>query len=366
MQVAIDATPLLQPLTGIGVFTAAIARELTARDDVDLTAFTVTWRGRHRLADGIDASIGRRGWPVPARATHWLWARAPFPPAELVAGRADLYHGTNYVVPPSARRAMVVSVHDLVSVHHPEWCTAPVRQFPVLIQKAIDRGAWVHADSEHMAAAIRDEFDVEPERVVSVPLGADAPAAIDHAPRGQTTAPYLLALGTIEPRKDHPTLVAAFDRLAGDHPELRLVVAGADGWGVGPFDRALADAVHSDRIERRGYVSDAERHALLTGADVLVYPSLDEGFGLPPLEAMQLGIPVVATAVGSIPEVVGDAAELAPPGDVDALAGAMSRALEPDRAATLASAGPQRARQFTWKRTAAGLCQLYEGAIDSV
>ena len=138
---------------------------------------------------------------------------------------------------------------------------------------------------------------------------------------------YVLALGTVEPRKDLPTLVAAFDALAASDKDLHLVLAGQDGWGIEALTASRDRAVHRRRIHRLGWVNEQQRAALLRGASVFAYPSRYEGFGLPPLEAMAVGTPVVTTTAGALPEVVGDAARVVPPLDVDALAGALADVL---------------------------------------
>ena len=192
------------------------------------------------------------------------------------------------------------------------------------MRAAIARGATVHTGSDFVAHEIADEFALAPERIVRIYTGIASTTGGDvRAGRSRAGCErYVLALGQIEPRKNLPMLVQAFDRIAGDDPDLGLVVAGPDGWDAERFAAACAAATHSGRIHRLGYVSDADRRDLLAGCAVFAYPSVYEGFGHPPLEAMQAGVPVVASDAGSLPEVLGDAALLADPHDVDDLAGA--------------------------------------------
>jgi glycosyltransferase involved in cell wall biosynthesis len=173
----------------------------------------------------------------------------------------------------------------------------------------------------------------------------------------------VLALGTVEPRKDVATLVRAFDHVADRHRDVSLVVAGRAGWGMERFEAAVAASPWRDRLVRLGYVSEAHRSCLLRGATLFVFPSVYEGFGFPPLEAMAAGVPVVTTTAGALPEVVGDGAELVEPGDADALAAAIDRLLVDDGArADLVARGHQRITAFSWKECAAGLAALYRDA----
>jgi glycosyltransferase involved in cell wall biosynthesis len=198
-------------------------------------------------------------------------------------------------------------------------------------------------------------------------LGAEGPGRDAAAGRSLAGADrYVLAVGTVEPRKDLPGLVRAFDAVAADDPTLRLVVAGADGWGAEDLDRAVAAASHRRRVVRLGWVDDGQRAALLRGAAVVAYPSVYEGFGLVPLEAMAAGAPVVTTRAGAIPEVVGDAAELVDVGDVDGLAGALARVLTDDvRRAELVAAGHARRTAFRWSATVEGVADLYRRAAGA-
>lgn len=364
MRVAVDATALLDPPTGIGVFTARVIEGLDERPDTTPVAYAASWRGRDRLPQALPGSVPTVGRPLPARPARLLWRRVDRPPIDWWTGPVDVVHGPNFVVPPCRSGAEVVTVHDLTTVHHPELCHRATLAYPGLVQRAIDRGAVVHTVSEFVAEEVRDHFDVDPGAVVAVHNGLDRP---DRGPVGPTPAgpaPYVLALGTIEPRKDLPTLVMAFDRVADHHRDLQLVVAGGDGWGVEPFEAALADARHRDRIQRLGRVDDRDRRALLSGARVLAYPSRYEGFGLPPLEAMAAGTPVLATRAGALPEVLGDAAVLVEVGDVDGLAAGLDDLVGNEATrADLVHRGYERVARYDWDRCLDGLVEVYRLAI---
>jgi glycosyltransferase involved in cell wall biosynthesis len=176
---------------------------------------------------------------------------------------------------------------------------------------------------------------------------------------------FIVSLATAEPRKDLPGLVAAFDELAGDRPDVALVLVGPPGWGERDLVRAVAASPFSDRIVRTGWVEGGTAAELIGSATVLAYPSRYEGFGFPPLEAMARGVPVVATRAGAIPEVLGDGAALVAVGDVGALADALAGVLDSEtRRDELAAAGRRRAAEFSWASCAEGLAALYRDAAD--
>jgi glycosyltransferase involved in cell wall biosynthesis len=297
-----------------------------------------------------------------------IWRHADVPPLEWFVGRADVVHGTNFVVPPARRAAEVVTVHDLTPVRFPEMCQPASLAYPDLIRRAARRGAWIHTHTEFIAAEVTELLGIDRARVVAVasgvpPLPPAAPPGSGPRPGLRPAQPYILAIGTIEPRKDYPTLIAAFDCLAAIHPDVRLVIAGADGWGSEAVTTVIAGSPHRDRILRPGYLDAGQLAGLLRGASVLAYPSRYEGFGYPPLQAMAAGVPVVATRAGCLVETIGDAALMVDVGDTDALAQGLSRVLE-DQAvrAQLVAAGTARAAGYTWERCATGLVGIYRQA----
>lgn len=371
MRVALDVTALLDPTTGVAAFTGEIASRLAVDQRVELTGYSVSWRGRRRANAAVPAGLNLARRRMAAQPLRRLWLRTDHPSIERWTGAVDVVHGPNFVVPPARRAAQVLTVHDLTCLRYPDLVTADVAQYPRLIQRAIDRGAWVHAVSDFVAAEVRDRFRVDRDRVVAIPNGptslpAERPgtdSATGHRLAGGRR--YLLALGTVEPRKDLPTLVRAFDRLDAADSELRLVIAGGDGWGhaVAELGAAIDAAIRRDRVVRLGRVSDDQRAALLRGAAVFVYPSLYEGFGLPPLEAMAAGVPVVATDSGALPEVMADAGRLVAPGDADALAGALGEVLtHQGERSRLVDAGRTNLHRFDWDRTVDQLIDLYHRA----
>ena len=370
-RVAVDLTSLLSRLTGVGVFVRDLTARLAARPDVSLTGYAVTWRGRHRLGEVAPSGVAVVDRPMAARPLHELWRRTDHPRIDHWIGRHDAVWGPNYVVPPT-RAGALVTVHDLTTVHYPELADGFTLAYPDLVRRAIGRGAWVHTPSAFVRDEVIEHFGADPARVVAIPHGVTVPAAVCSSQGGAGARlaggdRYVLAVGTVEPRKDLPTLVAAFDTVAGDDPYLRLVIAGADGWGASALADAIAASRHGDRVVRLGWVDDGDRAALLREAAVFAYPSLYEGFGLPPVEAMAAGVPVVTTRAGSLPEVCGDGAELVPPRDAGALAEAIGRLLtDPAHRAALVERGHRVAAGYDWDVTGARFAALLAQVATSV
>jgi glycosyltransferase involved in cell wall biosynthesis len=307
---------------------------------------------------------------MPARLARQLWLRMDHPDVRWLAGKVDVVHGPNYVVPPGGPAAEVVTVSDLSAIHFPEMCSPDVLEWPLLLRRALRRGAWVHTISHAVADEVRSLHPEAADRVVAVPLAVDRPPPplpATSGRRGRYLAGgdrYVLSLGTAEPRKDLPGLVRAFDAVAARDGEVRLVLAGPDGIGTEALDEAIARSPHRGRIVRVGWVDDEARLALLRGARAVAYPSRYEGFGLVPLEAIAAGTPVVATATGAIPEVLGDGGLLVPPGDVDALAGAIHRVLTDEQVvSSLLRRGSARVDAYSWSETVGGIVDLYRTAL---
>ena len=362
MRVAYDLTALHDRRTGIGAFTGEVLTRLARRDDIEIVGYSASWRGRRDVRSLAPSGIEVASKPMAAQPLRQVWRRVDWPPITWWTGHVDLVHGPNFVVPPGAGAVELMTVHDLTFVHYPELCKHDVLQFPGLMRRALRRGAHVHAVSDYVADEVMDVFGVSSDRVHVVPNGVD-PIDRGDAGGGRALAggdQYILAVGTIEPRKDYPLLIDAFDLVAERQAHARLVIAGQDGWGIDAFNRALGAARHRDRIVRLGFVDERARADLFTGATAYAYPSKYEGFGLAPLEAMTAGTPVVTTRAGALPSVLGDAAVFVEPGDREGLAAALCDLIEgkPDREA-LITKGRARAATYSWDACADGIAGLY-------
>lgn len=361
LRVAIDVLPLVGQPSGVGAACRGLFEALAARDDVDLSAYAIARRAFVARREVGGARF--KGRPIPTRLAQRAWQLTGFPSAERLTVASDVVHGTNFSVPPSRRAATVVTVHDMTAARYPELCNHASLSYPSLVKDAVARGAFVHVPSAFAGEETAELLKVDPDRIHVIPWGVPPVAEPTTAP--PVEPPYLLALGTVEPRKDYPGLVEAFAEIGGSHPSLRLVLAGADGWGTDSLSLAVERHGLEDRVVRLGYVNEEERNALLWNAAALAYPSLYEGFGFPPLEAMAAGVPVVATRAGGVPEVVGEAAVLVEPRDSDALAAALASVLEDEALRTsLVAKGRERARSFSWEETAEKMVALYRLAAS--
>ena len=356
LHVALDVTPMLGPPTGVHQTTAGLLTALRARPDLEVSGYVLSFRGEisaHRF-DGL-AVVSRR-WP--AALAHRSWARFDYPKGRWLAGSSDVIHGTNYTTPP-ADHGRVVSVQDLTMVTHPDWCTPAVVRMRGALRRAIDRGAHVHVTSEATGAEAMTRLGVADDHLHVVPV-AVSPLGPGDADRGREMAgsdDYVLALGTTEPRKDLralPSAVARLDR------RMTLVVVGPIGAAESDLEAAVHSAGIGDRYRRMGVVSERSRSDLVRGATVLAYPSLAEGFGLPPLEALTVGCPVVATEVGALPELIGDHVDLVPPNDADALTDALREATA--RPTVVPEALVERISAMTWDRAAQEMVEIYRRA----
>ncbi len=356
VQVAIDAGPLHGPRTGVGNSVAWTLDALDAaapRHQVTIQRYVLSMRA--------ELDDGERRLPVPATFAHRWWAGHSGPAMDRWLGRPDVVHGTNYVVPP-ARVPRIVTVHDCWFIDHPDEAHPDVVRAGAVLRRSIADGAHVVTCSEATSDRVGELFDAR-----SVTTVHHGPPPADQGARtapalGDPDAPFILALGTLERRKNIPTLVGAFRRVAAEHPTAQLRIAGRED-----DDSAAVEAAISQlpgpvraRVIRHSTVTDAVKRWLIDRAAVLAYPSLDEGFGIPILEAQQAGTPVVASSAGSIPEVAGAGALLSLPLDVDALAANLHWALTGTATRErLIARGHENVARFSWEQTAATLVDLY-------
>ena len=354
LRVAIDVGPTHGRRTGVGNAVAWTVDALADRDGLELERYVTSARARLRSSE--------RRIPMPAAVAVRAWARSGVA-VDRWLGHPDVAHGTNYVVPPT-RCPRIVSVYDCWFLDHPEDADPDVRRAAAVLRRAVADGAHVVTSSDATTRRVRELLGTERVRTILLgPPPADVTPAMTQAPAGlPDLAEFILSVGTMERRKNLPTLVDAFGRLAREQATVRLVIAGAAGNDVAAVDRAIArlpsDA--AERVVRTGIVDAATKRWLLTHARALAYPSLDEGFGFPILEAQQAGTPVVASTAGSIPQIAGAAALLSAPRDVEALAANLFWIVTNDEMhAKLIRRGSANVARFSWAATAEQYHSMY-------
>lgn len=373
MRVLFDARTVGREFSGVGNYVLELVRAFAA-SPVDCE-FLLCVRGESRLRD---LALDGRFRFLETRVSHEshpqgdLWEELVLPRQAERRG-VDVVHGPAFLIPTGkTRAAKVVTVHDLVAFAYPEtipWKYALYMRW--LIRRVVRAATRVIADSDSARADLARILRADVQRVDVVPLGVharfrpQAPADAERvARRLGVQSPYLLFVGNLEPRKNLPGLVEAFRRVRQRHEApLRLVVSGKVAWKSGPLLEALAAPDLADVVQTTGYVDPDDLPALYGGAAAFVFPSFWEGFGLPVLEAMACGTPVVVSRVAALPEVAGDAAEWVDPGSPESIAqGIVEVISNPARRAELVARGIERARAFPWERTARETLATYERA----
>jgi glycosyltransferase involved in cell wall biosynthesis len=358
VRVVLDGTPLLGQRTGVGRYVEGLVAGLAALaepPELGLVGFS-----RSGSRPGVGAPwVGPR---VPARLLHALWRRGPVPPVEWLTGPAEVFHATNFWLPPLRRAAGVVTVHDLSFLLHADTVTPAVLRYREHVPTAVARAGAVITVSEAVRAEVVEHLGVPAERVHAVPLGVSPQwsAAAPPDPGTRTAlglpADYLLFVGTLEPRKGLATLMDVLRLLQARGQDVPpLVLAGPAGWGP-PVD---GSGLSPGSVVRLGWVDDAQLRQVVAGATALVLPSRYEGFGLPPLEAFACGTPVVASDLPVLREVSGPLASYAPVGDAEAFAEAVLRVLDDDGGPDARLARRDRAAGFTWERCAQRTLAVY-------
>jgi alpha-1,3-rhamnosyl/mannosyltransferase len=377
MRIAYDGVPLIGHRFGIGHYTEQLIRAVARTDRDARCAVVCPWPvNPFRPLPPISFAEPNIELPQPGlglrlrrRVREKLGVAAPL---ETLIGPFDVFHATNYLLRHPVRSArQVVSIHDLTVMLRPAWHPAErLREMEGGLRVAAAAADRIIAVSQNTKNDIVEHLGVDTARIDVVPLAVGPPfgprAAEDVdaavASVGLVRDRYLLFLGTMEPRKNLGRLLDALTLLKPDVGP--LVLAGADGWGNDDLRPRIAALAASRRVRALGYVPEALRGPLIAGARAFVYPSLYEGFGLPPLEAMACGTPVITSRVSALPEVVGNAALLIDPLDVDGLADALRRMWDDDALrADLRTRGLARARLYTWENTARLTLEVYAAAL---
>ena len=351
LRILVDYRPALRQRTGVGEYAHNLSVALTRRGDADVTLFSSSWKDR--LSPEAVPGAAILDSHVPVSALNFAWHRLNWPPVENLGAEADVAWSLHPLTIPSQRAAQVVTVHDLYFLDHPEETAREVRRdYPSLAGIHARRADAVIVNSEYTRRLVETRLEVPADRVTVCYPGSPAWRV-----REEPSVPGpILHVGTIEPRKNVPALIDGYLALEPDCPDAPpLVFAGR---------LAIPASSSGPNVHFLGYVSDDERLRLYREASMLVIASWDEGFGMPALEAMAIGLPVVAANRGSLPEVLGGAGLLIDPDDPLTIASAMRRLLDdPALRREQAAKGVKRASDFNWDNSADRLFRAFREAV---
>jgi glycosyltransferase involved in cell wall biosynthesis len=361
MKVGLNATSLLSPLTGIGQYTYQLAKGLQKFKELELNMF---------YANGWSTEV--RDKPIKQIRNIKLLVKKFIPKTYEISRIIQqsyfnersfdkvkgIYHEPNFLAFNYAG-PLVLTVHDLSWIRYPEMHPADrVRNMNKHFQKSMERASMIITDSHAIKHEIMEMFGVADTRIKSIPLGVESlfrplnevettPVLKQH---GLSHQKYILAVGTLEPRKNLSSVLLAYMQLSANiRKHYPLVLVGMSGWHTSALEKQMAPLVAAGEIRQLGYLEREDLAVVIAGALTLVYPSIYEGFGLPPLEAMTCGVPVIASNVSSLPEVVGDSGLLVNPNDIDDIAKAMETMITaPDIRSASAQKALTRSKEFSW------------------
>ena len=338
--------PLASPLTGVGHYTAELARNLALVAPSDSFTFI-----------SPNGPLRRRWWSLGL-------------PLHLLRNSFDLFHGTNYEVPFWSRRPTVLTIHDLSLLLHSEVHSDDLaRRARWRLPWMAKRASKIITPSNSIKTELCESFGIQPDKVSVTP---EAPRPVfkkrkepELLRRLGIEGDFILFVGTIEPRKNLRRLVEAFDQmLRNTSLSPKLVIAGGQGWLMESFVSFIEEKGVSDRVCLTGYLQDADLCALYSTCAAFIYPSLYEGFGLPPLEAMACGAPVITSRTPALMETVGSAARLVDPKDVDDIARAMTEMLSDEKVREhYADLGRNHVKKFSWEQTARQTLEVYRQVL---
>jgi glycosyltransferase involved in cell wall biosynthesis len=368
MRIGLDGIPLVSAKTGIGHYTLELARALaTIATDDEFELISPFAFNSSAFNEVLPANLKK----VEARRRKFWWAVGL--PLYMRRSRTSLFHGTNYEIPVLSKCPTILSIHDLSQLLYPQTHLAQsVRRARYRLPLMARAATKIITATEYVKKEVVEHLKVDAAKIAVTPY---APRRMFRPlPRSETEETrtrlgieenFILFVGTIEPRKNLITLLRALSEILRS-TDLRpqLVIAGQEGWLTGETMNYVESERLGERVKFTGYITDEDLRALYACCTVCVYPSLYEGFGLPPLEAMSCGAPVIASNVPSLSEAVGDAAQLVPPTATQELAQAIVETIRDEtKRSHFSHAGINHASQFTWERTARLTLEIYRGAL---
>ena len=377
MRIAIDYTAAMRQEAGIGAYVRNLVAALLTQDTSDHYTLLTSGRptGEHQFP--IASNVRSRGIFLPDRYLNILWYRWHLPiPATLFSGAADIYHGPDFVLPPLPKKVRkVVTIHDLAFLEHPEYAVPSLADYlRKVVPEAVAAADVVATVSSEVSRTLVEHFQTPREKLTVIPNGV-APyfrritdPLLLNATRHKFDLqhPLVLGVGTLEPRKNHAGLIKAFYQAQKKKggPAM-LALAGGQGWLYEETRNLVAELKLERKVRFLGRVTDLELITLYSMANIFAFPSFFEGFGVPPLEAMACGAPVITSNTSSLPEVVADAALLVDPNNIAALAQAIQTLLENEQLrAEMVQKGYRQAQKYTWDMSARRMIQVYQKLYD--
>jgi glycosyltransferase involved in cell wall biosynthesis len=370
--IGIDYTPAYEQGGGIGRYVRELIGALAALDTITDYRLFVAGATPDKLSLAPGNNFQWRSTRIPPKWTARLWHRAQLPiPINLFTGAIRLYHATDFTLPPVASGTKtILTVHDLSFVRAPETASPNLRKYlDVVVPRSVRRADHILADSQATKDDLIALYNTPPDKITVLLSGVSERFAPATTPQIQEVrakynigdAPYILSVGTVQPRKNYERLIRALAQLPAAYNAVKLVIAGGRGWLQDPIHQAVIELNLQDRVQFLGFAEDSDLPALYSGATMLAYPSLYEGFGLPILEAFRCRTPVLTSANSSLSEVSGEAAVIVDPYSVDSIGDGLQRLLDDtDLRARLVTMGEGQAAPFTWGRAAGELRAVYD------
>ena len=375
MKIGIDIQCLTRPLTGVGYYTLGILRGLASLPVSDLIfPFYFSSRGNVELPARVYKKMAPRGKKIPGRILSLGWKRLGFPPVNWLIPGMDLYHFTDFVARPVRRKPVVTTIYDLSFKRYPEF-TEPknLKYLEASLPRSIERSDRIIVISEFTRDELISLYPVSSDEITVVHGGIDdifhETQTEDELMRARfrfnLPEKYILTVGTWEPRKNLVRLLQAWRKLRMDGKlgGYKLVMVGMKGWLCGEIEQKFRNQAGQRGVMSIGYVPRTIMPAIYQGASAFIYPSIYEGLGLPPLEALASGVPVTAARAGAIPEVLGEAALYFDPSDPREIAEAINAVITREElAAQLRRKGKEQIKDFTWEKAAEKTMQVYRNA----
>ena len=374
--IGIDYTPAYEQGGGIGRYVRELVTALSLIDQMTQYSLFVSGSSASQLPQSLGSNFH---WKPTRFTPKWLariWHRARLPlPVEFFTGSLSLFHATDFVLPPTLPAVpTVLTVHDLSFVRVSDSASPALKQYlDVVVPRSVSRATHILADSQATADDLISFYGVSSKKISVLLSGVNSKFSQDISSKVLMTTrkkyilddfPYIFTVGTVQPRKNYIRLIQSLAQLHSKGIDIHLVIAGGKGWLDNPIYKAIDDNHMRDFVHFIGFADDEDLPALYKNATCLAFPSLYEGFGLPVLEAMAAGIPVLTSNVSSLPEVAGDAAITVDPYDLEAITDGLQRLiLDTELRNTLIQKGLARAQQFTWEKSARQLLGIYQDLL---